>query len=163
MKSRKAILGGIAVLALSGAGVPSLMAADLPDPQRQIIVELAKLRVDVLLILTETQQMKIEKLSADLHRVQQRQKELAAAEALRREQLADLDQQLASADLPEQTRPEIEAVRTGVVETMSGTAKQEQSSLEKRQAELTDQLRLETQRFTAWKQQAQLLASSAAQ
>ncbi len=163
MRIRKTVLGGITVLALSGAGVRNLMAADPADGPRQIAVELAKLRADVLVILAEMEQMKVEKLKAELNRVQQRQKELAAAEAQRREELADLDQQLSSADLPEQTRPEIEAVRTGIVDNMSGAARQEQSSLEKRQAELTDQLRQEMERFAAWKQQAQLLRSSAAQ
>lgn len=163
MRIRKTILGGITLFALSSTGVRNLMAADPPDGHRQIAVELAKLRADVLVILAEMEQMKVEKLEAELNRVQQKQKELAAAEAQQREELAGLDQQLSSADLPEQTRPEVEAVRSGIVENMSGPARQEQFSLEKRQVELTDQVRQELQRFAAWKQQAQLLASSAAQ
>jgi hypothetical protein len=163
MTTRKTILGAIAVLALSGTGIHNLMGADFPEGQHQIVVELAKLRADVLLILAETQQMKIEKLRAELKCVQQRQKDRAATEDLRREQLADLDQQLANADLPEQIRLEIETVRTGIVENMSGAAKQEQFSLDRRQADLTNQLRQETERFSAWKQQAQQLASAAAQ
>jgi hypothetical protein len=128
--------------------------------QKQMLAEITRLRADFAGFVAEDHKERLEALARELHRVRGDQKRLREQERDRAEQVAAIEQQLASPDLEPDARPQIEAARAQLAGEAVEKLRAENAMLIERENELTRKLDRETLRSRRLQQEAETLAAS---
>jgi phage shock protein A len=132
---------------------------DPADLQRHVLNAIVELRADLMEYLLDAQDRKVQDLRLELEQVRQGQKRLQDEDRQRVQQIADLEQQVASPELEPPARPQIEALRVQLMTESAEKLRSEHAGLTQREAELVRRLDGETQRARKLHERArQLLA-----
>ena len=129
------------------------------DAQKETLNQIIALRADFLEYLADIQKSHIEELSLELSRVQRRLRELEDEERQRSEQVMQVEQQLATPELEERARPQIEALKTQLITEGAERLRSEQAAMARRQAELNLQIEREQQRRQSLSDKARQLSA----
>ena len=116
------------------------------DCQKEALNQVLALRADLLEYLGDVQKGRVHELSQELTRAQRRLKELEVEERQRNDQVTEVDQQLATPELELRARPQIEALKTQLMNEGAEQLRTEQAAMTKWQAELHLQMEREEQR-----------------
>ena len=116
------------------------------DWQTRMLSEITRMRAEFAEYFIEAQQVNIVLLERELHDVRERKKLLQDSERQRREQIAEVEHQLASAELEVEARPQLEAVRAHLIGPEADRLRNVETTLGQREAEIAALLGRERQR-----------------
>lgn len=132
------------------------------DWQGHMLAEIAELRVDLMDYLMEWQQSMVLALTRELETVRQEQNRINEEDRQRGQQIAQVEQQLASPELEPPARLQGEAIRAQLMGEAAEKLRSEYTALTQREGEITQRLQRETERGQRLQQKAQQLRSSGA-
>jgi len=139
MPRRISTLALVAAVALSPNAVIELRAQSPEQPAlRILIVELKKLRLEVIEQRLESQQENTRRLERELQQIRRDELQLEEEERARAHALKQTDQQLAQSELTAEERQELEANRATFIS--GGLQDSGKSSLDQRRNEVTQEL-----------------------
>jgi hypothetical protein len=114
--------------------------------RRQILTHLISLRAEFAEYFMEWHQSRVRELNRELEEVLQQQQRLQTLESQRVQHLADVEQQLATAQLEPPARPQIEALKHQLMTEAAGKLQSERAALLERQVTLRQRSQTEQER-----------------
>jgi hypothetical protein len=134
---------GVVMMVLASAG--GALAQEGGSTMRMVITELRKLRVEVLDLRLELQERRIPELQRDLEAAAIERRRVEQEVQMRQEALAEMDRQLAGANLSAEDRAEFEKRRLEI--GAADPLQAQQALLAKREADIRSRLEHE---FNRW-------------
>jgi hypothetical protein len=129
----------------------------------KLMHQILELRADLLQLLITEQQNSLRILQRDLEQARRQQQNVNAAEQSRSEQVVQLEQQLASPDLENEVRPEVEAIKKQLSSEGAEKLQTDASSARQREADLNAQLEAGVRQLRILQQRVEQVQKALAQ
>lgn len=155
MKMRTALANGALAALLMRGSAMNAQNATTSTPQPELLNVVLEMRADLLQFMMQASQNNIRLLKTELDALQQKERRVREADESRNQQLAQLDQQLSATDLESESRPQVEAVKQQLLGEGADSLRSEESTVQKRQADLTARLESELRQFQVLRQRAE--------
>ena len=127
--------------------------------QKRLFGEIVQMRAELAEYLLEARQSNISSLERELREVREQQKALQENEHQQHEHIAQIDRQLASAELELEARPQLEAARAQLSGPEVERLRNVQTTLAQRETDIIGLLERERLRAQALRERARLLSS----
>ena len=132
------------------------------DWVQSISAQILDLRAHIGELLAEAHQQKLTELSREMEEIRGRQQVLDKEEHQLRQQITDVEGQLATSGLEPQAREQVEAVRNQLTGDLTTKLRSDRAALEQRQADTAGRLTQELQSYQRVKDWARQLESTPA-